>query len=144
MSSSNTIDRPAVIDRLSCALNAHDVESLVACFHSDYESLHPLHPERNSQGLAGVRHSWACVFDAIPDFQAELCRCAVAGDEVWTEWQWQGKHVDGPSFYAGGVMIFGLADDQLRWARVYTETVQIIGPDFDQILEEILSREAEW
>ena len=70
-------------------------------------------------------------------------RYAIAGDEVWTEWQWQGKHVDGAPFYAGGVMIFGLADDRLRWARGYTETAQSVGPDFDQILEEILSRQAE-
>jgi ketosteroid isomerase-like protein len=135
-------DAPAVVTRLCRAWNDHDLEALVACFHPDYESLQPLHPDRQLRGAQSVRFSWGEIFRAVPDLQTELIRCTLAGDLAWTEWRWRGAYVDGNAFDAGGVMIFGLEADRIRWARVYTETVQIVGPDFDFILDEIVRRES--
>ncbi|MEK7325235.1 MAG: nuclear transport factor 2 family protein [Chloroflexota bacterium] len=128
-----------VIERLHRAWNARDPESMAACFHTDYQSIHPCHPERNFRGRKSVQLSWAAIFESIPDFKAELCRQAVAGDVVWTEWRWQGTHLNGALFEALGVMIFTIVDDQITQARVYSETLQTVGPDWDQVLEEVLA-----
>ena len=131
-----------VVERLHRAWNTRDLESLVACFHPDYESLQPLHPDRCLRGNRLVRMSWGEIFRAVPDLRAELLRHTWAGDTAWTEWRWHGACVDGNPFNAGGVMIFGIEEDRIRRARVYTETLQIIGPDFDLILDEILRCES--
>jgi ketosteroid isomerase-like protein len=128
----------SVIARLHRAWNTHDLDSVVACFHPEYESTQPDRPELNFKGHTGIRQSWGAIFEAIPDLQAELCRCAVVGDEVWTEWRWEGIHLNGALFEALGVMIFTIVDGQITQARIYSETLQTVGPDWDQILEEIL------
>jgi ketosteroid isomerase-like protein len=48
-------DARSVIDRLTAAQNAHDLEGMLACFHEDYRSEQPLHPARNFQGRDQVR-----------------------------------------------------------------------------------------
>jgi len=133
---------PLQIARLLAAWNARDVNALAACLHPDYESIHPLHPERNFWGREAGLRSWQAVFEAVPDLRAELLRWSVGEDAAWTEWRWHGRHAAGPGFAAGGVMVFGLAGDQLAWARVYTETAQVTGPDWDGVLAEILSAQS--
>lgn len=130
------------INRLHRAWNDHDLEALVACFHPDYESLQPLHPDRQLRGSQSVQLSWGEIFRAVPDLCAELLHYTLADGLAWTEWRWHGAYVDGKPFDAGGVMIFGLEGDRIRWARVYTETIQVAGPDFDLILDEILRCES--
>jgi hypothetical protein len=137
----NPLEPPAAIRQLSQAWNVRDLDALEACFQPDYESAQPLHPDRNFQGRDGVRRCWGALMDAMPDFQADLLGWSASADVIWTEWRWHGSPVDGGSFTAGGVMLFGLVDGCLAWARVYTETVKVVGPDFDRVLEEILSQE---
>jgi ketosteroid isomerase-like protein len=135
-----TVTLPAPLVRLRAAWNAHDVEALTACLHPDYESIHPLHPERNFWGREAAVRSWAAVFEAVPDLRAELLRWAVCGDEAWAEWRWSGVHVAGPTFRAGGVMVFELDGDRIAWARVYTEIVPCICPDWDAVLADVLNQ----
>lgn len=129
---------PPVIQRLTQAWNDHDGEAVAACMLSDYESQQPLHPERNFSGRDMARQSWGAIFEAIPNFHAELLRYAVNGEQVWTEWRWRGDHTTGPAFSAGGVMIFELHADYIASVRAYTETQTLTCPDFDQILDDIL------
>jgi hypothetical protein len=133
-------DPSVVIERLRSAWNTHDLEALVDCLHADYESINPLHPERNFWGREAARCSWRAVFDAVPDLRAELLRSTTNGDSVWTEWRWSGEHVAGHAFSAGGVMVFGLDGDHLRWARVYTEIMSIACPDWDAVLADVLNQ----
>jgi len=130
----------SVIEALQRAWNAHDLDALAACLHADYESIHPLHPERNFWGREAAVRSWAAVFEAVPDLRAELLRWSVCGDEIWTEWRWSGAHISGPTFRAGGVMVFGLDGDRIAWARVYTDIMASDGPDWDAVLAEVLNR----
>jgi ketosteroid isomerase-like protein len=129
---------PPVLHRLWQAWNAHDGEAVAACLQADYQSQQPLHPERNFAGREVARQSWDAIFNAIPNFRAELQQYAVNGSQVWTEWRWRGDHTDGPAFSAGGVMIFEIADDHIAAVRAYTETQTLACPDFDQILDDIL------
>jgi len=131
---------PSAIERLQRAWNTHDLDALAACFRPGYASTHPLHPDWGLAGVKQMQRSWAALFDAIPDFQADLLRWAANGDTVWTEWRWSGASLDGAAVMGGGVMIFGLAGDQIVWMRGYTEMQSIAGPDWDAVLAEVLSR----
>ena len=115
-----------VIERLQQAQNAQDLEAFLACFAPNFQSEHPLHPERAIQGIQGVEHvrkNWSTVFHNIPDFHSELLRSAVEGDTIWAEWHWCGTRRDSTRYGMRGVTILGVQADQIEWARLYMEPV---------------------
>ena len=114
----------AVVQRLLAAINAHDLEAMVACFADDYVNEWPAHPQRGFQGRAQVRQNWSQIFAGVPDLQARLPRMAVDGDTVWAEWDMAGTRSDGGAFLMRGVSIFGVADGRLAWVRFYLEPVE--------------------
>ncbi len=77
----------AMVERLRVASNEHNLPALVGCFAADYRNETPAHPERGFTGRDQVRRNWEQIFAAIPDLTAEVLRCAVDGDTVWTEWE---------------------------------------------------------
>lgn len=113
-----------VVERLLAAINAHDLEAMVACFADDYLNEWPAHPQRSFQGRAQVRQNWSQIFAGVPDLRARLPRMAVDGDRVWTEWDMAGTRNDGTAFLMRGVSIFGVADGRLAWVRFYLEPVE--------------------
>ena len=112
------------MDRLNAALNAHDLEGFLACFHEDYGSEQPAHPDRAFQGRAQVRTNWSAVFEGVPDFRSELLHAAVDGEIVWSEWRWRGTQSDGASLDMAGVMVCGVREGRMSWARLYMEPVE--------------------
>jgi hypothetical protein len=76
-----------VLERLRRAVNQHDLEAFVACFHRDYCSEQPVHPDRDFGGREQVRTNWKALFEGIPDFHSELLATATEGDTVWSESQ---------------------------------------------------------
>lgn len=78
----------SVAVRLRDAMNAHDLEAFLACFHEDYESEQPVHPGRGS-GFGGreqVRANRSTIFAGVPDFAAELRSCCEEDGQEWSEW----------------------------------------------------------
>ena len=71
------------------------------------------------------------IFAAIPDITAKVLRSAVNGDEVWSEWEHRGTRQDGSAHLMRGVIIFGLGNELLTWARFYLEPVQEGGGNVD-------------
>jgi ketosteroid isomerase-like protein len=125
MTDDDTIDDAAsVLARLERAANAHDLNALVACFAADYRNDTPAHPERSFTGREQVRRNWEQIFAAVPDLAAKVLRSAVNGHEAWTEWEHRGTRRDGSTHVMRGVVIFGVADGLLTWARFYLEPVQ--------------------
>jgi|SRR5947209_16022813 len=120
-----------VVDRLNAALNAHDLEAFLACFHEDYGSEQPAHPDRAFQGREQVRTNWAAVFEGVPDFHSELVRAAVDGEVVWSEWRWRGTQSDEAPLDMVGVMVCGVRDGRMFWARLYMEPVEQAGAGID-------------
>ena len=123
-----------VLERLRDAQNHHDLDAFVACFHPDYRSEQPVHPDRAFVGREQVRRNWAEVFAGVPDFQAELLRSADQGDTGWAEWHWQGTRTDGTRLDMRGVTIFGVRDDRILWGRLYLEDVEA-GQGIDQAVQ---------
>lgn len=136
----NSTNPIAAVERLRDAMNSHDLESMVACFTSQYESSFPAHPDRAFQGSAQVRTNWAQIFHGVPDLTTTLLGTAVEGDTVWAEWEWKGTRRDGVPFHQRGVTIQGTSGDRLTWARLYMEPVEV-GRGVDAAIREALTPE---
>jgi ketosteroid isomerase-like protein len=121
----------AVVERLYGAVNAHDLEALVACFAEDYVNETPAHPQRGFRGNQQVRRNWTQILVGVPDLQARLPRTAVDGDTVWTEWDMSGTRPDGAAFLMRGVVIFGVSGAAITSARFYLEPVEETSGDAD-------------
>jgi hypothetical protein len=114
----------AVIERLAAAQNARDIDAMVACFADDYSSEQPAHPDRAFRGSAQVRANWSEIFASVPDFRADLLRSAADGDTVWSEWHFRGTQSAGGTLDMAGVIVAGIRDDRIAWARLYLEAVE--------------------
>jgi ketosteroid isomerase-like protein len=127
-------DPRALMDRVTAAQNAHDLEAMLACFHADYRSEQPLFPVRNFQGIDQVRANWSALLDAIPDFHAEILRSAADGDLAFVEIHWTGTKADGKPLDERGVVIAGVRDDRIAWLRLYVDEVEHEGADIDAVV----------
>lgn len=122
----------SVVEQLQAAVNAHDLDAVVACFAADYRNETPAHPHRGFVGRQQVRTNWEQIFAVVPDIHSEVMRVAVDGDTVWSEWEHRGHRPDGSVHMMRGVVIFGVADGMATWARFYLEPAQQEGDDVDQ------------
>jgi ketosteroid isomerase-like protein len=126
-----------VAERLGAAMNAHDIEAFVACFDEEYESEQPVHPDRAFRGRDQVRSNWSAIFEGVPDFTAELIATSVEGDTEWSEWRWRGTQSDGTPLDMAGVIVGGVRDGRLGWARLYVEPVEQGGAGIDAAVRDI-------
>jgi ketosteroid isomerase-like protein len=133
----------AVVQRLLEAINAHDLEAMVACFADDYVNEWPAHPQRGFRGSQQVRRNWSQLFAGVPDLRARLPRMTVDGDTVWTEWDLAGTRQDGVAFLMRGVSIFGVADGRLAWVRFYLEPVEEASGDVDAHTRRVVGADAD-
>ena len=134
-------DTMAVLQRLLAALNAHDLDALVACFADDYVNETPAHPQRGFRGSGQVRTNWTQLFAGVPDLRAIVSRTAVDGETLWTEWDISGSRPDGAAFLMRGVVIFGVADNAIASARFYLEPVEETSGDVDVHTHRVLGND---
>ena len=125
----------AAIDRLVTAINAHDLDAMVALFHPEYDSRQPAHPGRTFVGREQVRANWGAMFSGIPDFQAELVRSTQDGDLEWCEWAWTGTRSDGQPFDARGVTLFEVRDGLIVAGTLYVEDLERDAGDIASAVE---------
>jgi limonene-1,2-epoxide hydrolase len=133
-------DSLATIDRLVRATNQHDLESMVACFAEDYQNETPVHPARGFRGRAQVRRNWEQILGFVPDIHVEVVRSAVDSDTVWTEQEMRGTRRDGKSHWTRGVIVFGVNDSAINWARFYMEPVDESDKTADDFIREQVVR----
>jgi ketosteroid isomerase-like protein len=126
-----------LVSRLHAAMNAHDLEAFVACFAEDYDSAQPAHPDRAFRGREQVRANWSAVFTGVPDFRAELVRVNAVGETVWSEWRWKGTQTDGGRLDMAGVIVLGVRDDRIAWARLYIEEVERTGAGIEAAVRDM-------
>jgi ketosteroid isomerase-like protein len=134
-------DQRALVDRLTAAQNAHDIEAMLACFHEDYRSEQPQFPARAFQGIGQVRANWSALLDAMPDFRADVVRTAVDGDVVFVEVHWTGTKADGAPLEERGVLILGTRDDRIAWGRLYVGEVEDESADIDTVVRHMAGTE---
>ena len=134
-------DPRALIDRLTAAQNAHDLEAMLACFHEDYRSEQPLFPARTFQGIDQVRANWSALLDAHPGLPRRDPRSAVDGDTVFVEIHWTGTKADGTPLDERGVIIMGIRDDRIAWGRLYVDEVEPESADIDAVVRRMAGTE---
>ena len=130
----------SVVAALAEAMNAHDIDAFVSLFAPDYDSRQPVHPDRRFQGRDQVRANWSAMFAGIPDFRADLLATAVNADTVWSEWRWHGTHEDGSPFEMAGVIVLGVREGTIAWARLYVEPVERAGAGIDAAVRDLSGR----
>jgi ketosteroid isomerase-like protein len=130
-----------LVARMHAAMNAHDIDAFVACFAEDYDSVPPAHPHRAFRGREQVRANWSAVFGAVPDFRAELVRLDAVSDVAWTEWRWEGTQSDGGRLDMAGVIVLGVRDEHVAWARLYVEPVEEEGAGIDAAVREMTAEQ---
>jgi ketosteroid isomerase-like protein len=133
--------RTPVTERLAAALNAHDIEAFVGCFHPDYRSEQPAHPDRAFGGPEQVRSNWSAIFAGVPDVRGELIRTAASDDEEWGEWRIHGTRSDGSAMDMRGVIINGIRDERIAWARLYLELVDQEGAGIAAAVQRISGKQ---
>ena len=121
-----------VLDRLLRATNAHDLDAIETCFAPGYRNETPVHPSRGFTGRDQVRRNWEQILTFVPDIHATVVRATEQDDVIWSEWEHRGTRRDGTQHVMRGVIIFGVADDAIAWARFYLEPVQDGGGDVDR------------
>jgi ketosteroid isomerase-like protein len=134
-------DPRALIDRLTAAQNAHDLEGMLACFREDYRSEQPQFPARTFQGIDQVRANWSTLLDAMPDFHAEVVRSAVDGDVVFVEVHWTATKADGTPLEERGVVIMGTREGRIAWGRLYVDEVAPESADIDAVVRHLAGTE---
>jgi ketosteroid isomerase-like protein len=134
-------DPRALMDRLTAAQNAHDLEGMLDCVHADYRSEQPLFPSRTFQGIDQVRANWSALLEAIPDFHAEIVRSAVDGDTVFAEIRWTGTKADETPLDERGVIIAGVRDERIGWGRLYVDEVEREGADIDAAVQRMAGKQ---
>jgi limonene-1,2-epoxide hydrolase len=115
------MDPKRLLERLHTALNTRDLTNLLHCLQVDFEQIHPARPGTDTTGLEAARAEWDAIFDAYPDFRADLLRQAIEGNTIWTEWHWFGKQAGGQtgSLNRVGVIVYGVEEGLLAWGREY-------------------------
>jgi ketosteroid isomerase-like protein len=130
-------DPRTVIERLTAAQNAHDLEAMLDCFEPDYRSEQPLFPSRTFQGVDQVRANWSALLAVIRDFRAEIVRSAVEAGTVFGELHWTGTKADGTRLDERGVIIAGIRGERIAWARLYVDEVAPESADIDAVVRDM-------
>lgn len=126
-----------ITQRLLEAMNSHDIDAFVDCFAEDYRSEQPAHPDRAFGGRGQVRTNWTAIFADVPDVQGELLRAVAAGNEEWSEWHIHGTRRDGSPMEMRGVIVNGIRDGKISWARLYLELVERQGAGITAAVQRI-------
>ncbi len=133
----------SVTVRLRDAMNAHDLEAFLACFHEDYESEQPVHPGRGFGGREQVRANWSTIFGGVPDFAAELVSSCEGDGQEWSEWHWTGTRADGQALDMAGVIVAGIQGGRIIWGRLYIEPVEAVEEGIDAAVKRMAGRPSE-
>ena len=133
----------AVTTRLRDAMNRHDLEAFLDCFHEDYRSEQPVHPGRGFGGRDQVKANWSAIFSGVSDFAADLLSHCQDDGRDWSEWRWTGTRQDGSILDMAGVIIVGVRDGRIAWGRLYVEPVQAAGETIDEAVQRMAGNDSE-
>ncbi len=113
-----------LLNTMAMAINNKDLPTLVSCFHSDYESIQPVHPERSFRGQQRLGENWNWVFQRFDAFNARIIDFSVRENTIWSEWIWHGTDDTEDDIVVRGVMILTVDSGCFRAGRLYMEPVR--------------------
>jgi ketosteroid isomerase-like protein len=129
---------PSIVEQMRAALDAHDLDAYVDFFRDDFVGERPRHPGGGEvRGREEVRESWAEILGDVPDMHVEVPAAVQDGDTIWSEWRMFGTARSGSLLEIRGVMIFGVRDGRVAWARTYLEPVEQAGKSLAQLIGDL-------
>jgi ketosteroid isomerase-like protein len=128
---------PPIVEAMRTALAAHDLDAYVDFFRDDFVGERPRHPGGEVRGRLEVRESWAEILGDVPDMQVEVPAAVRDGDTIWSEWRMFGTARSGSPLEIRGVMIFGVRDGRVSWARTYLEPVEQAGKSLAWVIGDL-------
>jgi ketosteroid isomerase-like protein len=128
---------PPLVEQMRATLDAHDLDGYVDFFHEDFVGERPRHPGGEARGRAEVREIWSEILGDVPDMRVEVPAAVQDGDTIWSEWRMYGTARSGSLLEIRGVMIFGVRDGRVAWARTYLEPVEQAGKSLAQLIGEL-------
>lgn len=121
---------PDPVDELRDAINSHDPQRVAVCFTTDHRAEIPHRPAESFVGSATVAENWNAMFARLPDLHARVLRRAVAGPEIWSEWEMTATESPSSPVLLCGPVVMTTRDGQIEWARFYLGPVASTpGPD---------------
>ena len=63
------------------------------------------------------------------------------GDTVWSEWHWQGLQSGGTPLDMVGVLVCGVREERISWARLYMEPVEHAGAGIESAVRRMTGGE---
>ena len=125
------------VERVHWAMNQHDLQAFVACLDPNYRSEQPAHPGRGFGGREQVEKNWSALFEAVPDFHAQILATATEGDTVWSEWHWTGTRANEVPLDMRGVTLFEVRNGQIVSGRLYMEEIEEAGADIGETVRRL-------
>jgi ketosteroid isomerase-like protein len=113
-----------LLEQMRAALDAHDLDAFVGHFREDYVGERPRHPGSPVSSRQDVRNNWAEIISDVPDLRVDVLAAVEDGNTIWSEWRAYGTARSGAALELRGVIIFGIQDGQVAWARMYMEPVE--------------------
>ncbi len=110
---------PDPVARLRDAVNSHDPQRVAGCFTTDYRAEIPHRPAEGFVGSDTVAGNWAGIFARLPDLHARVLRHAVAGPEIWSEWEMTATEAPGAPVLLCGPVVMTTRGGRIDWARFY-------------------------
>ncbi len=129
--------------RLRDAMNAHDLEAFLDCFHENYRSEQPAHPGRGFGGREQVGANWSAIFAGVPDFSARLLGYCQGDEQEWSEWRWTGTRADGSALDMAGVLVTGVREGRIAWGRLYIEPVSAVDESIDAAVRKMAGKRSD-
>ncbi len=90
-----------------------------------------------------MRKNWSAIMREVPDVRFEVLSRAFEGNTEWVECRIHGTRADRSALEMRGVIIQGIDDGRIAWARLYLADVERDGADIDQAVAEMTGRNVE-
>jgi hypothetical protein len=118
---------PDAVDRLRHAIDSHDPRRVADCFTADYRAEVPHRPAEGFVGSDRIAANWTAIFARLPHLHARVLRRAVAGPEIWSEWEMAASDAADAPVLLGGPVVMTTRGGRIAWARFYVGPIAPAG-----------------
>ena len=120
---SRAVTSQAVVERFNDALNAHDIDAVMALMTDDviFENTYPSPDGARYEGQMPVRRFWEKLIEDSPNAHFDAEELFAADDRVVVRWRYTWKGDDGVEGHIRGVDLFKIRDGKVAEKLAYVK-----------------------